>query len=419
MGSVPRSTLGRLALAGATLALSTSCVLPGTAVVSSGHHGTAVAVKPPRISVTPADQSQAVPLDTPVVVSSSSGRLDTVIFAELGVAARPVGELSPDGSTWRISQPLDPGATYSVTAHATGATGQTASIHASFHTLVVPKRLLTSFAPDDGSVVGIGQPIALTFNVGIPTDRRAALLERIQVQSTPGTIGAWHWFADDTVHFRPKDFWPSGAQVKVVANLKGFNVGGGYWGLGSWSMSFSVGDKHVSVIDDSTHQMQVFSNDHLIATWPVSMGKSGFRTLSGTLVVLYRQYKVFMNSCTTFGGAACVPGAANFYADWVYYDTAISSDGYFIHSAPWSVYAQGHFDVSHGCVNLSPARATTFYNFSQTGDVVIVKNTGYAASAADGEGDWQIDFAAFSNTPGLETVWTGDAASAPPSGPVS
>jgi len=91
----------------------------------------------------------------------------------------------------------------------------------------------------------------------------------------------------------------------------------------------------------------------------------------------------------------------------VYDDTAISTSGYFIHAAPWSVGSQGRADVSHGCVNLSTARAVQFYNFSIPGDVVQIENTGYNASYSDGEGDWQLPFASFSNTAGLGPVWTG------------
>jgi hypothetical protein len=63
--------------------------------------------------------------------------------------------------------------------------------------------------------------------------------------------------------------------------------------------------------------------------------------------------------------------------------------------------------VSHGCVNLSTARAVQFYNFSIPGDVVQIENTSYTAQYDDGEGDWQLPFASFSNTAGLGPVWTG------------
>jgi lipoprotein-anchoring transpeptidase ErfK/SrfK len=42
----------------------------------------------------------------------------------------------------------------------------------------------------------------------------------------------------------------------------------------------------------------------------------------------------------------------------------ISVDGEFVHSAPWSVWAQGKQNVSHGCVNVSPANAQYFYSTS-------------------------------------------------------
>jgi lipoprotein-anchoring transpeptidase ErfK/SrfK len=321
----------------------------------------------------------------------------------------------PDGKTWTLGDGLDSAASYTITA--TGVNGtHTTSSSTTFTTLQAQSRLLTTYSPGDGSTVGVGEPIDLSFNTPIPDAGKAALLQRIQVSSTPAVMGAWHWFSDTVVHFRPETYWPSGTKVTVTANLKGFDAGGGTWGLGDWTMGFTVGPKHVSIIDDTTHLMQVYSNDQLIDTWPVSMGKAGFPTLSGTLVVLYRSYVVKMSSCGTFGGAACIPGSANFYDENVYYDTAISTNGFFIHAAPWSVYAQGHYDVSHGCVNLSTEHAVQFYNFSQTGDVVIIEHTINPADYTNGEEDWQLPFAQFSNTPGYGAVWTG--ATPPVSGPI-
>ena len=47
-----------------------------------------------------------------------------------------------------------------------------------------------------------------------------------------------------------------------------------------------------------------------------------------------------------------------------------------LHSAPWSVWAQGKQNVSHGCVNVSPANAQYFYSKFSWGDIVDIKNTG-------------------------------------------
>ncbi|HZU78128.1 MAG TPA: L,D-transpeptidase, partial [Dehalococcoidia bacterium] len=214
--------------------------------------------------------------------------------------------------------------------------------------------------------------------------------------------------------FRTQNYWPAGTHVTITGNMKGFDAGNGVWGLGDWTSSFTVGAKHVSIIDDTTHMMQVYNGDQLIATYPVSMGKPGFTTLSGTLIVLYKSYVVKMQSCGTFGGAACIPGTANYYDENVYYDTAISTNGFFIHAAPWSVYAQGHYDVSHGCVNLSTQNAISFFNFSVPGDVVVIQHTSNPADYTNGEADWQTPFAQFPNTPGdSNDVWTNPAALPP------
>ena len=96
------------------------------------------------------------------------------------------------------------------------------------------------------------------------------------------------------------------------------------------------------------------------------------------------------------------------YDEHVFWDTAISEDGFFIHAAPWSVWAQGSQNVSHGCVNLSTQRAIDFYHFSQIGDVVKVSGTSRTADASDGEGDWQIPFDQFANSgAGATTPETG------------
>jgi len=401
--------VGSVAFVGVVL---TSCSLPGTQGPVGGmtvHIAGAPAVAaPPTIAVSPSNHAQDVGLDASIVVAASTGHLDTISVTEAGSPAALAGVLSPDGRSWRTSQALDPGAHYTVAATATSTAGSTSSQTSTFSTLTPSSRLLTGMTPLNGETVGIGETIDLRFNTGIPAGERAALLERIQVTSTPAVLGGWHWLSSQIVHFRPATFWPAGTRVTVTATLKGFDVGKGIWGLGDWSSTFNVGASHVSIINNSTHRMQVFNGGKLMASWPVSLGKGGFATIQGTLIVLYKTPVVVMKSCPTFHTpAACIPGGAQYYNDPVYEDTAISTSGYFIHAAPWSVGSQGRADVSHGCVNLSNARATTYYNFSIPGDVVKVLNTGYNASYSDGEGDWQLPFATFSNTSGLGPVWTG------------
>src|SRR5580700_4127591 len=393
--------------------LLTSCALPGTST-SPGSIGTVhvaglpAVAPPPTIVVTPSNAAQGVGLDAPVLVTVSTGHLDTVSLSEAGSSTVLAGVLSADGRSWQMSEPLDQGAHYTVVATATSTAGSTSTSTTTFATLTARSRLLTGMTPLDGATVGVGETIDLRFNTSIPAGVRAALLERIQVTSTPPVTGGWHWLTANVVHFSPATFWPAGTKVTVTANLMGFDVGGGIWGLGGWPSRFNDGAKHLSIINNATHTMQVFNNDKLISTYPVSLGKGGFATIQGTLIVLYKTPVVVMKSCPTFHTpAACIPGGAQYYDDPVYDDTAISTSGYFIHAAPWSVGSQGRADVSHGCVNLSTARAVQFYNFSIPGDVVQIENTAYTAQYDDGEGDWQLPFASFSNTAGLGPVWTG------------
>jgi len=51
---------------------------------------------------------------------------------------------------------------------------------------------------------------------------------------------------------------------------------------------------------------------------------------------------------------------------------------------------QGKRNVSHGCINISPANAQWFYDNFGTGDPVIVKNSVGSYTQPDGASDWQI-----------------------------
>jgi lipoprotein-anchoring transpeptidase ErfK/SrfK len=68
----------------------------------------------------------------------------------------------------------------------------------------------------------------------------------------------------------------------------------------------------------------------------------------------------------------------------------IDNSGIFVHSAPWSVGDQGKRNVSHGCINLSPANAQWFYDNFGSGDPVVIKNSVGTYNAPDGASDWQM-----------------------------
>jgi lipoprotein-anchoring transpeptidase ErfK/SrfK len=350
---------------------------------------------PPSIAVVPADGTREVRLDTAIKVSSDTGSLDSVVVHPAGDTAFLTGVLGDGSRSWTSSGVLNPGTDYVVEVSAHGAGGGQSSARTTFATMT-PKRLTTSSQPQDGDTVGVGMPISLRFNAPVASEKQANLVSHLKVTSNPPVEGAWHWFAPDEVHFRPKDYWPSGTKVTLQANLLSVPAGGDVYGLGNWSMTFTIGAKHVSTIDAAAHRMVVTGDDKQLYDWPVSVGRPKNPTLEGILYVQYKQYDVLMDS-QSIGIPRNSPDG---YYEHVYWDTAVSTDGFFVHSAPWSVWAQGSQNVSHGCINLSPERAQTFYNFSQKGDVVLVKNTGRLADASDGEADWQIPFDQFANSGG-------------------
>ncbi|MGH7750672.1 MAG: Ig-like domain-containing protein, partial [Candidatus Dormibacteria bacterium] len=156
--------------------------------------------------------------------------------------------------------------------------------------------LTATMRPRDGDLVGVGMPVILRFSADVPTQRRLDLLDHIQVTSVPPAVGAWHWFAPDEVHWRPATYWTPGTRVAVTANLAGVPAVGGLQGQDDWSKTFTVGPRHVSIVDAVAHRMRVFDGDKLIDTWPLSAGRSDLQTINGTLYVRYKEQDVLMDS---------------------------------------------------------------------------------------------------------------------------
>ncbi|MDZ4236163.1 MAG: L,D-transpeptidase, partial [Dietzia sp.] len=148
-----------------------------------------------------------------------------------------------------------------------------------------------------------------------------------------------------------------------------------------------TGESLVATIDDKPHQMQIHRNGKLEKTFPVSLGKKGFDTKNGTYYVLEKFADMVMDS-STYG----VPvDSAEGYKLKVQDAVRIDNSGIFVHSAPWSVASQGNSNVSHGCINLSPANAQWFFDNFGSGDPVVIKNTGGGLyNQPDGASDWQI-----------------------------
>ena len=144
------------------------------------------------------------------------------------------------------------------------------------------------------------------------------------------------------------------------------------FGAADTSSAFTVSRSQILVISDATHEMGVFRNGVLIRTIPVSLGQhiGTWVTRSGIKTIMSIQRTVEMNSATVG-----ITGAGS-YDEIVPYAMRLTWSGEYIHGAPWSVYAQGSYDVSHGCVNVNLDNAEWLYETSLVGDVVDTTGTG-------------------------------------------
>lgn len=376
----------------AVVALVTSCTSGAVSEErdAPGQQTSSERPAPPKkavqLTVLPANQAAGVEPGVPVSVAAVDGTVTQVsVVNEAGEAV--AGTLSPDGASWQTTAPLGFGKTYTATATGVGTDGKPATVTSTFSTATARAKAELSFAPLPGETVGVGQPLAFYFDAKIVN--KAAVQQAIQIQTTPAVEGAFYWFSDKEVHWRPKEYWPSGTKISINAALYGRDLGNGVYGAESRTSDLTIGDAVVATADGATHQMTVTVNGAVVRTIPISMGKPGHETPQGTYVVMSEHTNYTMDS-STYG----VPSdSANGYVTKVAIASRMSNSGIFYHSAPWSVGDQGHRNVSHGCLNMTTENARWLQSISQRGDVIIVQNSGGPAHKEwDGLGDWQLSW---------------------------
>jgi len=86
--------------------------------------------------------------------------------------------------------------------------------------------------------------------------------------------------------------------VVVDLDINGVDAGGGIYGQESREVAFTVGEAHVYRVDAQRHTMEVFSDGRLLRTIPITTGKAGFTTRSGTKVVMEKYEAKRMDSET-------------------------------------------------------------------------------------------------------------------------
>ena len=212
-----------------------------------------------------------------------------------------------------------------------------------------PENLTSAYVlPNDGEVVGVGQPLAIRFDENIPN--RLAAQRAIKITTNPPVEGAFYWLNNRELRWRPEAYWKPGTQVDVSVNIYGVDMGDGLFGQEDVKTHFTIGDEVISTVDDDTKTITVRRNGEVVKTMPTSMGKNSTPTNNGVYIVGDRFNHIIMDS-STYGVPVNSPNGYRTDVDWA---TQISYSGIFVHSAPWSVGAQGNTNTSHGCLNVSP-----------------------------------------------------------------
>jgi lipoprotein-anchoring transpeptidase ErfK/SrfK len=344
---------------------------------------------PATVTVSPAHEATGITPDKPVVVTATTGTLKAVtVTSSKGAAVR--GVLAPSG-TWTSTQRLAPDTAYRVTAEATGPDGTPTTKTSTFRTLK-PAVTATYGILNAGMTVGVGMPVSIQFDSAVATPAQRAQVEKlVTVTTTPKTKGAWGWLDNRQLMWRPVEYWAPGTKVSVNAPLTGVQTGPGKWVANDDNASFTIGSSMVSTVDIKRHTMTVRRGGEIVRVIPVSTGKPGAltETRSGTKVIIRKEGHVVMDS-TTLG----IPkGHKDYYRTETDWNLRVTWTGEYLHSAPWSVGAQGSANVSHGCVNMSPTNARWMFENSKVGDVVTFTGSSRPFLPHEGIGVWQYSFA--------------------------
>jgi lipoprotein-anchoring transpeptidase ErfK/SrfK len=356
--------------------------------VTSSSSTTSPEPTPAQVSVSPADDARGVPPSEPVVVKATTGTLGEVTVVD-GKGRAVKGELDSAG-VWQSTQRLAPSAAYTVTTTATGPDGTPSKTTSTFTTLK-PKVTATYGILNSGETVGVGMPASIQFDSAVTTpELRAEVEKRVKVTTSPAQKGAWGWLDNRQLMWRPATYWQPGTKVTISAPLTGVQTGPDKWIANDDQASFTIGSAMVSTVDIKRHVMTVTRGGKVINTIPISAGRPGpeTETRSGIKVIIRKEGTVVMDS-TSIGIKKGEPG---YYKITTQSAMRVTWTGEYLHSAPWSVGSQGSANVSHGCVNMSPANAAWMYANSKAGDVVKFTGSGRVFQPSEGIGVWQYSF---------------------------
>ncbi len=371
-----------VALTATAALLATAC--QGSTPVASKLNTSAVSSKPSStaakyLTISPASGSKnASPADG-ITVSAVSGAKVSAVSVKSASAAPVAGTLSANGTSWHSAYALPTGQSFTVTATGSDPASHSVTATSTFTTLTPSTAFHAQIFEGAGATYGVGMPIMLTFDH--PITDKAAVERALTLTTSKPVVGAWYWDGSEQLDFRPRDYWPANTTVTLSSHLDGVEGAPGVYGVHDLSQTFNIGQSVIAVANTSTFHTQVYVGGKLTYTWPISTGKTVTPTPNGTYLTVEKGNPVRMIG----GGTKGSPGYYNELVNWA---VRFTFSGDYYHSAPWSVVNQGESNVSHGCVNLTPQDAQTFYNMAVPGDPITITSSAKAGKWDDGWTEW-------------------------------
>lgn len=336
------------------------------------------------------DGEKKVEVDTLVSVKASEGTLSKVkvsySYTEKGETKKGEldGDLNKARTQWKASERLEPSGTYKINMTGKNAAGESATSTSSFSTqsLALSQQTFPELYPLKDSKVGVGMPAVIRFDV--PVKDKASIEKHLEIKTTPVQKGSWHWYGDREVHWRPKSYWKPGTKVQVKADINGVSAGGGVYGQKAASTNFTVGRSFVVKVNLKSHSLSAYRDGKKVRSFPITGGKPGWQTRSGTKLIMAKEYnKVMTNEMI---------GAKESYRLTAAYAMRITNSGEFLHSAPWSVGSQGVANVSHGCTGMSVGNSRWLIENTLVGDPVVTTGSNRGIESGNGFSDWNASF---------------------------
>jgi lipoprotein-anchoring transpeptidase ErfK/SrfK len=322
------------------------------------------------LSISPADGSRDVKTSAAVTVTPAHAKVTSITVTSGGTPVE--GDVSESGTVWHSRWALHTSSTYRVTATGRSTSGKTVSATSSFRTITPSAPMGVHIFQGYKQTYGVGMPIILTFSG--PVTRKAAVEEALEVTTSKPVVGAWYWDSDQTLYFRPRAYWPQNTRVSFTGHFDGVQAAPGVYGTADLTQDFRIGPSLIVNLSTRTHYMKVWYRRKLIGNWPISTGRPGYDTANGTYLTIEKGNPTRM--------------VGNGYDLLVPYAVRFTWSGNYIHAADWSVAQQGIVNVSHGCVNVSPAHSGIYYNLARAGDPVTVTGSPDAGTWGDGWTVW-------------------------------